>query len=177
MPEKRCEKQLERNRELLREKRRDEEKHHVVTGVMVFISVVMVLLFLHGITTQDLSSGPGIFFVLRCMGYFVVLALPLLIWNVCRLARYTSKRKRGADYYVYEENNEESDYEEMDSAEDRDVMDRVVSSGGKNSILDDESSGKEGTQDKNSADGDRRLEELLISQGMVEIPTKISLRQ
>ncbi|QJC27489.1 hypothetical protein ANPL_01950 [Anaplasma platys] len=163
MPERICEQRFERNREQLCEKRRDDEKYQVVAGVMLFISIVMVCLFLHGITTQDLSSGPGLIFVLRCMGYFVVFALPLLVWNVCRLIRYTNKRKRGADYYVYEEENEEG--ESIYGMEGEDLIEQVTSEN-RNRRYSAELSGEK----EKTSDGEV-LEQLLIDEGMVVVAT------
>ena len=88
--------------EMLTERRIADEKDKVVVGCMVFISVVMVMMFIHGVARSDATEF-GVLFVLRCLGYFVCLSLPLLIWNTFRYVRYIDKRRHQADFYVLKE--------------------------------------------------------------------------
>ena len=130
----------------LQRRRAADDKDKVVIGCMIFISIVMVLLFVHGVARNDAREF-RVLFVLRCLGYFVGLSLPLLIWNSYRYVRYINKRRHEADFYVlkdvvgsdYEDHdfNEEpsvaSDYDK--TANDNDYGDYVaqdfVNSGGK----------------------------------------------
>ena len=69
-------------------------KYKVVVGCMVCMAVVLGALLLHG-AIKALYNTRSVFTVLYTLGFCVLWATPLLIWNSCNYLRYLEQAGRG----------------------------------------------------------------------------------